>query len=156
MAFFAIMGVVTLAAAAVQLLAIGFVDYPAAMRWGMAAALLLFGTDHLVKPARYLPMMPNVVPYPREIVLFTGLCEIAGAIGLLIPLLRWAAGLALAVYFVCVFPANIKNALQGQQIDGLPEARWYYWARLPFQPLAIWWALFSAGVTAWPLSHVAA
>src|SRR6266581_4472862 len=76
MAFFAIMGVVTLAAAAVQLLAIGFVDYPAAMRWGMAAALLLFGTDHLVKPARYLPMMPNVVPYPREIVLFTGLCEI--------------------------------------------------------------------------------
>jgi len=32
----------------------------------------------------------------------------------------------------------------------LPSARWYYWLRLPFQPVAIWWALFAAGAIAWP------
>jgi uncharacterized membrane protein len=35
----------------------------------------------------------------------------------------------------------------------LPQAAWYYWARLPFQPLAIWWALFAAELIRWPFSH---
>jgi uncharacterized membrane protein len=54
-------------------------------------------------------------------------------------------------YFVAVFPANIHNALNGLAVEGLPQAAWYYWARLPFQPLAIWWALFSTGLIRWPL-----
>jgi uncharacterized membrane protein len=41
----------------------------------------------------------------------------------------------LAIYFVCVFPANIKNAIEGLSVQGLPGANWYYWMRLLFQPL---------------------
>jgi len=59
----------------------------------------------------------------------------------------------LAVYFVAVFPANIHNALNGLAVEGLPQAGWYYWLRLPFQPLAIWWALFSAQLVRWPLKR---
>jgi uncharacterized membrane protein len=90
-------------------------------------------------------MMPRFVPYPRAVVLFTGLCEIAGGIGLLIPGMRLLAGFMLAVYFVCVFPANIKNAVEGLAVEGLPRNRWYYWLRLPFQPVAIGWALYCSG-----------
>src|SRR5687767_625922 len=31
-------------------------------------------------------------------------------------------------------------------------AQWYYWLRLAFQPLAIWWALYSAELMAWPFN----
>jgi uncharacterized membrane protein len=147
MIFFAFMAVSTLVArfvdAARSRKARGWPQY---MRWGMAGALLFFGLDHLLTPDRYIPMVPTIVPHPDLIVAFTGLCEIAGGIGLLLPRVRKLAGIMLALYFVCVFPANVKNALDGLSVDGLPSAQWYYWIRLLFQPLAVWWALFAAEV----------
>jgi uncharacterized membrane protein len=151
MLFFALMATATLAAGAAGRLGVpGVADWPARMRLGMAVALVFTGIDHLQTPGRYLPMMPGFVPWPAEVVFLTGLCELAGALGLLVPRLRRAAGLLLALYFVCVFPANIKNALEGLSIAGLPTTQWYYWLRLAFQPLVVWWVLFAAGVMRWP------
>lgn len=146
MLFFALLVALTLAA--VPLLR----DWPARMRFAMAAALLLVGSDHWLTPGRYVAMMPPWIPLHLELALLTGAAEIAGAVGLLVPRTRRLAGLMLAIYFVAVFPANVHNALNGLAVEGLPQAGWYYWARLPFQPLAIWWALFSAGLTRWPFS----
>ena len=81
-----------------------------------------------------------------------GLAEIAGAIGLMLPRWRRLAGAMLAIYFVAVFPANIHNALNGLAVDGLPQAQWYYWARLPLQPLAVWWALYAVDLVRWPFA----
>lgn len=147
MFFFAIVLAATLAARLVERM----VDrqsgsWTSSMRWGLAAALIFFGMDHLLTPQRYLDMIPDFLPFHAEIVLFTGLCEIAGALGILLPRTRRLAGIMLAIYFVCVFPANIKNAVEGLAVDGLPTASWYYWVRLLFQPLAIWWALHAAEV----------
>lgn len=147
MLFFLLLALLTVAVAVVHRRS----DWPARMRLAMAIALVAVGTDHWVTPERYLAMMPPWVPLHLETVLFTGAAEIAGAFGLLLGRTRAIAGIALAVYFVAVFPANIHNALNGLSVEGLPQAAWYYWARLPFQPLAIWWALFSAGVIRWPL-----
>ena len=147
MLFFAFVLLATLTARVMQQLVQRTAPpWTSAMRWGMAASLIFFGTDHLMTPERYLPMMPDFVPFHRGIVLFTGLCEILGALGLLMPRTRWLAGVMLAVYFVCVFPANIKNAIDGGPVPGLPTASCYYWVRLMFQPVAIWWALHSAEV----------
>jgi uncharacterized membrane protein len=147
MLFFVFILTATLVARLLGLLGVpGMTDWTSSMRWGMAAALVFFGIDHLLTPDRYLPMIPSVLPYPAEIVLLTGLCELAGAIGLLVPRTRRLAGIMLAIYFVCVFPANIKNAVEGVVVEGLPSASWYYWIRLLFQPLAIWWALRASGV----------
>ncbi|HEV7437674.1 MAG TPA: DoxX family protein [Pseudorhizobium sp.] len=147
MLFFVLISFATLAARLLEWLVLSRPgSWSSAMRWGMAATLVFFGVDHLVTPERYLPMMPDVVPFHPEVVLLTGLCEIAGALGLLIPRTRRFAGVMLAIYFVCVFPANIKNALYGVNVDGLPTASLYYWVRLLFQPLAIWWALRASGV----------
>lgn len=147
MLFFALLAVLTAAIALVHRKS----DWPQRMRLAMAIALVAAGTDHWANPGRYLAMMPPWVPLHYEMVLFTGAAEIAGAMGLLITRTRALAGLALAVYFVAVFPANIHNALNGLAVEGLPQAAWYYWVRLPFQPLAIWWALYSAELIRWPV-----
>lgn len=147
MLFFAFLAIATVIARIGGVLGVqALASWINCMRWGMAAALLFFGIDHLVTPARYLPMMPSFIPAPKEVVLFTGLCEVAGALGLLVPATRRLAGIMLAIYFVCVFPANIKNAVEGLSVDGLPSAQWYYWLRLLFQPVAIWWALRASEV----------
>lgn len=147
MLFFALLAFLTAAIALVQRKS----DWPQRMRFALAIALIAVGTDHWANPGRYLAMMPPWVPLHYEMVLLTGAAEIAGALGILVRKTRSLAGLALAVYFVAVFPANIHNALNGLAVEGLPQAAWYYWARLPFQPLAIWWALFSAELIRWPL-----
>jgi len=140
-----------LAAAASRLGVPGLPDWPARMRLALALALLLIGLDHWLTPQRYLAMMPPYLPWHLELVLLTGVCEIAGAIGLLWPRTRRLAGALLALYFVCVFPANLHNALHGLNVDGLPSAHWYYWLRLPFQPLIILWTLYASGWLRWPL-----
>lgn len=120
------------------------------MRLALSVAMIFFGTDHLLTPERYLAMIEGWLPWPEAIVAVTGLCEIAGGLGLLLPGLQRWAGLMLAVYFIAVFPANVHNALYGLNVQGLPVSEWYYWVRLGFQPLAVWWALFSSGLIRWP------
>lgn len=120
-------------------------------RWSLSAAFLLAGLIHLGSPDTFLPIVPDWVPLPRETVLATGVCELAGAAGLLTRRFRRAAGMMLALYAVCVFPANIKHALDRVPIGGTALGWWYHGPRLAFQPVIVWWALFSAGVVDWPL-----
>jgi uncharacterized membrane protein len=120
------------------------------MRWIMAGFYLLAGILHLANPGAFLPIMPHWVPSPREVILVTGICEIAGAIALLTSRLRWIAGVMLALYAVCVFPANLKHAVEGVHLPPVPDSWWYHGPRLALQPVLAWWALFSAGVIDWP------
>jgi len=86
-------------------------------------------------------MTPQWVPRPRAMVFFTGLCEIAGAIGLVIPMTRRAAGIALILFFIAVMPANIHAAHAGVTLRGRPATA--LWLRLPMQILFIvlaWWS----------------
>lgn len=120
------------------------------LRWGMAAIYVGFGGLHLTASEKFLPIMPPGLPFPQAIVLFTGLCEVAGGIGLLVPRTRWLAGLMLALYALCVWPANIYQALWHVHAPPLPDSWWYHGPRLAFQPVFIWWALFAGGVVSWP------
>ncbi|WP_199532371.1 DoxX family protein [Neopusillimonas maritima] len=115
------------------------------MRIALAIAMIFFGIDHLITPERYLPMIESWLPFPNSVIAITGICEIGGGLGLLTQRFRRLAGLMLAIYFVAVFPANVHNAIYGLQVQGLPTSEWYYWARLCFQPLAVWWALYCTG-----------
>ena len=63
-------------------------------------------------------MMPPAVPYPEFMVTFTGLCEIAGAIGLLVPATRRLAASGLILFLVAVLPANVHAAQSGLTIGG--------------------------------------
>lgn len=115
----------------------------------LAALYLAAGVLHLMLPAPFERIVPAWVPMPHLTVLLTGLTEIAGAIGLMVPRLRRAAGIGLALYALCVWPANFHHAaLDLSHGAGLPLA--YHLPRLLLQPVIIWWALWVGGVIDWP------
>ena len=97
--------------------------------------VLIFGVSgvvHLVRPAFYEPLMPSWVPAHREVILASGVAELACAAGLAVPATRRAAGLASALLLVGVFPGNVKMAVDaaGTRNTGFKVAAF---ARLPLQ-----------------------
>jgi uncharacterized membrane protein len=120
------------------------------MRLVMAAFYLAAGYLHVAAPDKFLPIVPGWVPRPELVIVLTGLCEIAGAVALLTPRLRKLAGLMLAAYAICVYPANIKHAVEHIDLPGLPSSWWYHAPRLALQPLLVWWALWCSGGLDWP------
>ncbi|HEX8417566.1 MAG TPA: DoxX family protein [Methylobacterium sp.] len=121
------------------------------MRWALIVLYGTIGAIHLAAADKFLPIMPEWVPQPRAVVIATGLCELAGVIGLLLPRWRRLAGIMLALYAICVFPANIRHALEGIPVPGLPDSWWYHGPRLAFQPVLVWWALYATRIVDWPL-----
>jgi uncharacterized membrane protein len=117
-------------------------SWPAAVRVGLAAMLLFTSAAHFGSLRHDLArMMPPGVPSPMAMVYFTGVCEIAGAVGLLVPPTRRAAAWALIAFFLAVLPANVHAARAGLTLAGTPVTPLA--VRIPLQALFIgltWWA----------------
>jgi len=101
-----------------------------------AVFFIAAGIGHFIIPDFYLAMMPPWLPAHLLLVQLSGVAEIAGGIGLLIPRFRRAAGVGLIVLLIAVFPANIQMLLNARAA-GTPELA--LWVRLPFQALFIGW-----------------
>lgn len=124
-----------------------------ALRWLLAAFYAFAGLAHLAAPQPFLKIMPHWVPWPDTVVFLTGLAELLGAAGLIQPSdtrLRILAGWGLAIYAVCVFPANINHfAMDMHKTDhGLGLA--YHVPRMFAQPMLVWLALWVSGAIEWP------
>ena len=111
----------------------------------LAAGFIGAGALHFIVPGVYEAVMPSYLPLHRELVLVSGLLEIIGGLGLVAPSsgVRRAAGWGLAVLLVLIFPANIHMAVNEVQVAGVRTGSLGWWFRLPFQPLLIWWVLWS-------------
>lgn len=127
-----------------------------AARWLLALFYAVAGYFHLAAPGPFLKIMPHWVPAPATVVLWTGVAELAGAAGLLQPFsrhLRRTAGVALALYALCVWPANLNHMM----IDlARPDHGWglaYHVPRMIAQPILIWLALWASEATAWPFTR---
>ena len=86
-------------------------------------------------------MVPAIFPRPLLLVYFTGVLELMGVIGLLLPRLRSAAGMCLIGLLVAMFPANVNAALKKTTLVGKPATP--LWLRIPMQLLLIgllWWS----------------
>lgn len=101
------------------------------VRLALAALFLSVGWLHLARPEPFLQIMPPYLPWHQELVLWSGIFEILGGAGLLIPRLSRPAAWGLVALLVAVFPANVYMAT-----EGIPEP-WIAWARLPFQAVFI-------------------
>jgi uncharacterized membrane protein len=110
----------------------------------LGLSFLITGSLHFTTPERFDFMMPPYLPFPRQLIYISGFFELVGGLGIILPRTRRTAGLGLALLLICVLPANIHVAMSGGYVPGLPEQNWYYWARLPFQLVFIWWALWSS------------
>jgi uncharacterized membrane protein len=130
----------------------------AALRWALALLYAAAGYFHLAAPRPFLTITPGWVPAPEWVVALTGVAELLGAAALVqwtSTKLRRAAGIGLALYALCVWPANFQHmAIDLARADGgLGLA--YHLPRLTFQPVLVWLALWAGEATEWPFARPA-
>ncbi len=110
----------------------------------LAAFFVGAGILHFVVPETYVRIVPPAFPEPRLLVLISGVAEIAGGIGLLLPFTKRAAAWGMALLLVAVFPANIYTAVSHVPFSGFFGQGWVQWLRLPLQiPLILWTLRYS-------------
>jgi uncharacterized membrane protein len=108
-------------------------------RWLLAKFFIAAGVNHFVMPRAYERIVPPALRgNAKRIVQVSGVAEIAGGIGVLVPLTRRLSGLGLIALLAAVFPANLHMARTPERFRGIPP--WALYARLPLQPLMMLWA----------------
>jgi uncharacterized membrane protein len=110
----------------------------------IAAIFMTSGVLHLVKPSWHMGIMPPWVPAPLAVVLISGVFEILGAAGVLIPMTRVVAGWGLIMLLVAVFPANVQMLLNARAEHAAPVWQLALMVRLPLQPALIYWVYRAA------------
>jgi uncharacterized membrane protein len=116
----------------------------AILRILLALFFVAAGAMHFLSPEPYLHIMPAYLPAPLLLVYLSGVGEIAGGVGVLVPGLRRIAGYGLIALLIAVFPANVNMALNHISLSGLTLPVWLLWLRLPLQALLIAWVWFCA------------
>jgi uncharacterized membrane protein len=114
------------------------------LRGVLAAVFLGMGVSHFVPSVRrgMRAMVPAALaPHRKVLVAFTGLCEIAGGIGLVLPWqlvgaewMRWLVGFLLVAFLIAVFPANVYAAEHPEKFG---RAAFPFWPRYLAQVLLI-------------------
>ena len=105
------------------------------LRWLAAVGFIAAGANHFRMPEVYVSIIPPYLPWPLALVNISGIAEILGGLGILIPKVRLAAGWGLIALLAAVFPANIDMALHGfRSVPG-----WILWLRLPCQLVFVAW-----------------
>jgi uncharacterized membrane protein len=115
---------------------------PARLTVSLVLLAVLFcgaGIMHFVAPSAYARIVPPGLPAPALLVLVSGVAEIAGGVGLLIPATRVAAGWGLIALLVAVFPANVRMLQMAVESHASVLSQAVLVLRLPLQPLLIYW-----------------
>jgi uncharacterized membrane protein len=108
-----------------------------AARYALVIMILFTAAAHFTSMKHDLvAMIPASLPRGLWVIYLTGVLEIAGAIGLVIPRLRRVAAICLVLLLVAMFPANVNAALNEIPLRG--RAPTPLWLRLPMQVLFIW------------------
>lgn len=111
-------------------------------RLAMSAMLLVTGIAHFTSTDAMVEMMPDLVPMKREMVYFTGVCELAAAVGLIWNRTSRLAAMMLIVFFIAVLPANIAGSLKQVDLGGMEYGPVYLLFRVPLQLFLIWWVYY--------------
>jgi uncharacterized membrane protein len=98
----------------------------------VVGAFVISGTVHIVRPKTFDPLMPAWLPARRQIVVGSGVAELACAAAVVCPKTRRAGALASAALLIGVFPGNVEMALGAQKTRNLPYKIGTL-ARLPLQ-----------------------
>ncbi len=111
---------------------------------GLIALVIMFlftGSTHFSAMKHdYAAMLPSPLSGNLGIIYLTGVLEIAGALGLLVPRTRRLAGICLVLYLLAVFPGNVYAAVNEVPFRGEPPTP--LWLRTPIQLFFIgmvWW-----------------
>lgn len=102
----------------------------------IAAYFLIGGVAHFTMTEQFVAAMPAYLGYHVELVLLSGVFEILGGAGILIPRTRLLAGYGLMALSVAVFPANVHMAMNPEIFPDMSQTALY--VRLPLQGVLIW------------------
>jgi uncharacterized membrane protein len=108
----------------------------------LGTLFVIAGILHFIHTAVFVRIMPPWLPQALLLVYVSGVCEVIGGIGILIPAFRKLAGLGLIALLLAVFPANVHMALNHQEFSSIPAA--FLWIRLPMQFVIIAWVWWSS------------
>ncbi|WP_265428428.1 DoxX family protein [Chryseobacterium sp. YIM B08800] len=113
---------------------------------GMAVFMLFTGFAHFKFQKGMALMIPEFIPAKMFWVYFTGVIEIAAAIGLMIPSIREITSILLIIFFVLIFIANIDSSRKKVNIFKAnysgPGMVYLYKERIPMQIILIVWTWF--------------
>jgi len=100
------------------------------------------GANHFINPPPYLGMMPAELPVSTHLALvyISGVFEILGGLGLILPATRRFSAWGLIALYIAIFPANLNMAINHLPLGEDPIPAWALWARLPLQLVVIAWA----------------
>jgi uncharacterized membrane protein len=98
------------------------------------------GVLHFTAPDFFVKIVPDYLPAHVLLVMVSGVFEILGGVGILVPRARKAASFGLVALYLAVFPANVNMLLHREIAPDVPL--WVLWARLPLQGVLIAWALW--------------
>lgn len=104
----------------------------------MAGIYIFTGAMHFITPKVFVRIMPTYLPWPKALVIASGIAEIVLAIGLLLPDTRTWAAWGLIALLIAVFPANVEQVRTKRARMKLPM--WVVILRLPLQLVLIYWA----------------
>src|SRR4051812_38787064 len=104
------------------------------MRWVLTAFYSAAGVAHILVPDKLLTITPSWVPFAPQVIVLTGLFEFAASAALLTTPFRKWAGIAMALYALCVWPANFKHAVDGIALPYIGTSWLYHGPRLALQP----------------------
>lgn len=110
------------------------------LRWLLTIVMVAAGANHFISPGPYVAMMPVELPAPLALVYISGVAEIVGGLGLILPATRKLAAWGLIALYIAVFPANLNMALNDLPLGDSHVPSWALWARLPLQLVLIAWA----------------
>lgn len=98
-----------------------FKSWIVCLRAGLCLMFLLTASAHWGKRRRDLiAIVPTLFPHPDLIVTITGILELLGAIGLLVPRVAPVAAMCLAALLIAMFPANVRAAREHLMIGNQP------------------------------------
>ena len=119
-----------------------FASWHGSARYALAVMFVFAATAHFNKMKHDLArMIPAYFPRPLLLVYVTGVLELLGAAGLVLPQFRRIAGSCLIALLVGMFIANVNAAQRGVTLRGKPTTP--LWLRAPMQILFIallWWS----------------
>jgi uncharacterized membrane protein len=107
------------------------------MRHLAAGFWIVAGVMHFAIPRQYEAIVPSALrEWRKEIVVASGVAEIAGGLLILPERTRRAGRWWSLATLAAVYPANVEMALHAERYPKIPRAA--LWARLPVQFLFGW------------------
>jgi len=110
--------------------------------YAIAALFIGAGLAHFLWPNVFVRVVPPYLSRPLLLVYLSGVAEVLGGIGVLLPSVRPYAGWGLLLLLFAVFPVHIYMVRQPGTFSKVPL--WALYARLPLQFVLMAWIYWAA------------